>query len=146
MKSRGAAAPAATGPDSRRRERFARYLLQVQCLARRLDRFFDALDAAGVLDGAVVVVLGDHGTRANERDPRPDSVIPLEPRYLVDNFSALFAARGPGVEPGLEERRYPLVKAFAEVFGHPGPPPGTEGLLLFQPGREELTPAPMPEF
>lgn len=146
MKSGDAAAPAATGPDSRRRERFGRYFLQVQCLAHRLDRFFTALDAAGVLDGAVVVLLGDHGTRANERDPTPDSLVSLEPRYLVDNFSALFAARGPGVEPGIEERPYPLVRAFAEVLGHRGPPPQTESLLLFQPGREELTPVPMPEF
>ena len=146
MKSRDAAAPAVTGPESWRRERYRRYFLQVQCLAHRLDRFFGALGAAGVLDDAVVVVLGDHGTRANERDPTPDSLAALEPKYLVDNFSALFAARGPGVKPGLEERRYPLVKAFAEVLGHNGPPPTTESLLLFQPGRKELTPAPMPEF
>jgi hypothetical protein len=146
MKSRDAAAPAATGPESRRRERYGRYFLQVQCLAQRLDRFFGALEAAGVLDDAVVVVLGDHGTRANERDPKPDSLVSLEPRHLVDNFSALFAARGPGVEAGIEERPYPLVKAFAEVLGHRGPPPETESLLLFQPGRAELTPVPMPEF
>jgi len=146
MKSRDAAAPAVTGPESWRRERYRRYFLQVQCLAHRLDRFFGALGAAGVLDDAVVVVLGDHGTRANERDPTPDSLAALEPKYLVDNFSALFAARGPGVKPGLEERRYPLVKAFAEVLGHHGPPPRTESLLLFQPGRKELTSAPMPDF
>lgn len=146
MKSRDAAARAATDPESRRRERYGRYLLQVQCVAHRLDRFFGALEAAGVLDDAVVVLLGDHGTRANERDPRPDNVVSLEPRHLVDSFSALFAARGPGVEPGIEERPYPLVKAFAEVLGHRGPPPTTESLLLFQPGREELTPLPMPDF
>ena len=145
-KSRAAAAPAATDPESRRRERYGRYFLQVQCLSRRLDRLFGALEAAGVLDDAVVVVLGDHGTRANERNPRPDRLLSIEPRHFVDNFSALFAARGPGVEPGLEERRYPLVKAFAEVLGHRGPLPETESLLLSQPGRVELTPEPMPEF
>jgi hypothetical protein len=134
-------------PGNRRQERFGRYFAQVRCVSRRLTTFFEALEAVGVLEGAVVVVLGDHGSRASELVPKPANLGALQARHLVEGFSALFAARGPGIEPGLEERPYSLGRAFAEVLGFGGRPPKEESLFLMDPDQAgPLTPVPVPPF
>ena len=135
-----------TGQEVLRRERYGRYFSQVQCLTRRLNSFFGELDAAGALEDAVVVVLGDHGPRITSQNLHPTDIDSLRPVDLVDSHSALFAARGPGIEPGCEAEPRTLVQAFAEVLGYHGPPPETESLLMVQKGQADLIPVPMPTF
>ena len=146
----GAAQPSAREPapgrETRRRERYRRYFQQVRCLARRLGSFFEALDGAGALEGAVVVVLGDHGSRANEPAPGPADLGKAPARDFVDAFSALFAVRGPGITPGLVETPRPLVQAFAEAVNPGGERPTTESLFLFGEDDGVGTAAPMPPF
>lgn len=135
-----------TGPEEVRRDRYGRYFSQVQCLTRRLDSFFGALEAAGALEDAVVIVLGDHGPRITSHNLNETDLGSFRPVDLVDSHSALFAARGPGIEPGSEPEPRTLVRAFAEVLGTHAPPPETESLLMVRKGQTELIPVPMPPF
>lgn len=128
------------------RERYRRYLAQVQCLSARLASFFASLEKAGALEGAVVLVLGDHGPRIGHRRPRPGNLGSVKTADYVDGFSTLFAARGPGIEPGLDPDPRSIVRAFSEAVGFPGPPPETEELLLPAEGQPALVPVPMPPF
>ena len=138
--------PAGSRTEQLTRERYRRYFSQVQCLTLRLRSFFDALEAGGALEDALVVVLGDHGPRIRPQRPRPGSLDSARPIDYVDTFSALFVARGPGVEPGSEPAPRSIVRAFAEVLGYAGPPPETEELLLSEEGATRLVPVPMPPF
>lgn len=140
------ARPVAAGPGEKRRERYRAYFRQVECLARRLDGLFSSLDRSGELRDATVVVLGDHGSRLGVREPTASNLGELTETDLVDSFSALFACRGPGIEPGEEESPTPLVRAFAGAVGHRGLLPTDERLRLRQEGTPSLTPARMPEF
>ena len=133
-------------PEGLPRERYRRYLSQVQCLSVRLTSFFASLERAGALEDAVVVVLGDHGPRIGLRRPSPGNLGSVRTVDYVDAFSTLFAARGPGIEPGLDPEPRSIVRAFAEAVGFPGPPPETEELLLPQDGKPALVPVPMPSF
>ncbi len=128
------------------RDRYRRYLSQVHCLTVRLASFFASLRKAGALEDAVVVVLGDHGPRIGLRRPNPGNLGSVRTVDYVDAFSTLFAARGPGIEPGLDPEPRSIVRAFAEVVRYPGPPPETEELLLPEEGQSTLVPVPMPSF
>ena len=128
------------------RDRYRRYLSQVRCLSARLTSFFASLERAGALENSVVVVLGDHGPRIGLRRPSPGNLGSVKTVDYVDGFSTLFAARGPGIEPGLDPDPRSIARAFAEAVGFPGPPPETDELLLPQEGEPILVPVPMPSF
>lgn len=147
QKPRGVRPPGAgSGPEEPTRERYRRYFSQVRCLSLRLGSFFEALESRGVLEDALVVVLGDHGPRIRPQRPHPGRLDAARPVDYVDAFSALFVARGPGIEPGSEPAPRSIVRAFAEVLGYAGPPPETEELLLSEKGETRLVPVPMPPF
>lgn len=140
------ARPGAAGPAEKRREKYRAYFRQVECLARRLDGLFASLESSGALRDATVVVLGDHGSRISLREPTPSNLAALTGADLVDSFSALFAFRAPGVEPGEDEAPVPLVRAFAGAVGHRGRLPRDETIRLREEGVDALTPARMPAF
>lgn len=133
-------------PEGLPRDRYRRYLSQVRCLSARLTSFFDSLERAGALENSVVVVLGDHGPRIGLRRPSPGNLGSVKTADFVDGFSTLFAARGPGIEPGLDPEPRSIARAFAEAVGFPGPPPETDDLLLPHEGQPILVPVPMPSF
>ena len=138
--------PGLTGPEERRRELYRAYFRQVECLTRKLDGLFASLEGSGDLRDATVVVLGDHGSRLGAREPTASNLGALTEADLVDFHAALFACRGPGIEPGEDEAPVPLVRAFAKAVGHRGRLPQDERIWLRGEGTTALTPIPMPEF
>ena len=75
--------------------RYAQYAEQMACTLDRLAGFFDALDRAGRLENATILVQGDHGSRISLvplRDvDREDETVP----HARDVYDAIFAIRSP---------------------------------------------------
>ncbi len=102
------------------------YFKQVACLHLQLDRFFERLSAAGILDDAIIVVHGDHGSRNGLVTPHFGRRALATPENYVDYFSALFAFKAPGVEGGYDLELRPIQELFAGIFASgwtvPDPP------------------------
>ena len=106
-----------------RAQKYERYAEQVRCVLTLLDDLLDDLDERGLLDDAIIVVNGDHGSRipvhfpsgtdAGER--RADATSDFS-----DTFSTLYAIHAPGVSPG-----YDADAAAARRIAEPSPRRGT---------------------
>lgn len=96
----------APAPDSLRRSREARYRAQVRCLHRALAAFLDRVEEAFGPNRAVVIVHGDHGSRATHRcepnivchppAPIPTVIAGFRPVDFTAEFATLLAVRSPG--------------------------------------------------
>lgn len=99
--------------------KYQRYTDQVRCVLSKLDDLLDALDSRGLLEGATIVVNGDHGSRIAEHFP---SGITLGGGLLTetdyrDTFSTLYAIKAPGVQPGYVQRPAPVVNLLDHHLG-----------------------------
>ena len=81
------------------------------------------MKAAGTYEKAIVIVQGDHGSRITLADPTAENMSRLTPDDHVDDFSTLFAAKMPGLTPGVETGASPLSAILPYLFGIPGAPP-----------------------
>ena len=88
--------PTPTGlmADLERAERYRRYLSQLQCIYRKLDDLLNVLRQAGILEQAVIVLQGDHGSRISTLPTLRHQDHPQWTRMLRDHYSTLFAVRG----------------------------------------------------
>lgn len=102
-----------------RAQKYVLYAEQTRCLLKLIDRLFDDLDSRGLLDDAIVVVNGDHGSRLPQHFP---SGLTLTKGLLTDSdfsdtFSALYAIRAPGVPSGYDDAPLSLVELLNHHLG-----------------------------
>ncbi len=102
-----------------RAQKYERYTEQVRCVLTLLDGLLGDLDRRGLLDDAIVVVHGDHGSRIPIHYP---SGLALSRGVLTDadfsdTFSALYAIHAPGVPAGYDEEHRSLVELLNHHLG-----------------------------
>jgi hypothetical protein len=139
-------------PESRRR-RYESYFDQLGCLYRALREFLEDLEAADLLQGATIILHGDHGSRISLHSPNRESAERLSDADLIDNYSVLFAVRRPGSKPAYDLNLRSIQALFAERFlGRPFPSENSEVVLddwlkaKRGPEPEPRMQKPMPDF
>jgi arylsulfatase A-like enzyme len=100
-------------------ERYRHYYAQIRCQQALLKRLFSAMKDAGVWDGAIVVIQGDHGSRIVRELPIAPNAARLGRQDFNDCFSTLFAVRNPGLEAGIAPGPRPLQELLAEALDVP---------------------------
>jgi hypothetical protein len=113
--------PGPLSPNNResRARRYGLYLEQLRCLYRRLDAMFQAWRRAAIFDQMVLVIHGDHGSRIYQRFPTVKNRHQLSDSDYVDEFSTLFAVKGPRHPPGYDRRVAPIQQLLGDVVGEP---------------------------
>jgi hypothetical protein len=76
--------------------RYLRYLPQISCALKEMDRLFDQMRKLGLYDEATIVVHGDHGSRISLHSPSYLNRDNLTPEDYRDVYSVLFAIKQPG--------------------------------------------------
>ena len=109
-------------PESRR-VRYTAYYDQIRCTLRKLTTLFDAMKAAGSYEKAIILIHGDHGSRIALIDPTAENLSRLTPDDHIDSFSTLFAAKVPGLAPGIEAGASPISAILPYLLGVPDAPP-----------------------
>ncbi len=102
--------------DALMRERVRRYgpyLEQYGCALHKLDEFLSRVSELREFDDATIVVHGDHGSRISPGQYSEN----LSDRQLLDNHSALYAIRRPGVPPGPDHHRASVQRLTAFYLG-----------------------------
>ena len=94
--------------------RYARYFEQVRCAHRKLGEILSILRAQEQFERAVIIVHGDHGSRISRREPMAFLADQLVDSDLLDNFSALFAVKQPGLPRGYRPAPRSIQALFAE--------------------------------
>jgi hypothetical protein len=105
-------------PDSRA-QKYERYAEQTRCLLTLLDDLLDALESRGLLDDAIIVVHGDHGSRIPVHYPSglTFSSGVLTEADFSDTFSTLYAIHAPGVAAGYDAAPLSLVQLLNHHLG-----------------------------
>jgi len=78
--------------------RYLRYLPQIKCALKEIDRLFDRMRELGLYDDAMIVVHGDHGSIISLHSAHRLNKDRLTPEDYRDLFSTLFAIKLPGGE------------------------------------------------
>jgi len=76
------------------------YFKQVQCGVKKLDRLLTRLETDPKFQNATIVIHGDHGSRISSGK----YIETNGPRDFIDNYSAFYAIRKPGIVPGLNDQ------------------------------------------
>lgn len=98
--------------EDERARQFAAYAAQYSCLAKTLDQFLTRLEQTPGFEDATIVFHGDHGARISAgmyAETQSD-------RDMIDNYSALYAIKTPGIEPGDDTRQVSVQRLTAEYF------------------------------
>ncbi|RVE95801.1 nodulation protein NoeB [Sinorhizobium meliloti] len=98
--------------DAAREKEYGFYFAQTLCLARQLDKFFNAVLSDKRFQDATIIVHGDHGSRISAGR----NVETMSPRDYVDNYSALYAVRKPGVATGTDYSLHSVQWLNASLF------------------------------
>ena len=143
---------AINSPETRQRQ-YQGYFDQLRCLYRALREFMDDLETSGLLQGATIIIHGDHGSRISLTTPNRDGAERLTDADLVDNYSVLYAVRRPETQPAYDLNLRSIQALFAEMFlgrSYPddGPVVVLDDWLQMQHGPEVESPVrlTMPEF
>jgi hypothetical protein len=99
--------------------RYTRYTEQVRCVLSMLDDLLDTLDSRGLLEGATIIVNGDHGSRIAEHFPSGRTLAGgvLSETDYRDTFSTLYAIKAPGVQPAYVQRPAPVANLLDHHLG-----------------------------
>ncbi|MGH8235477.1 MAG: hypothetical protein ACREXP_00465 [Steroidobacteraceae bacterium] len=102
-----------------RAQKYGRYAEQVRCMLTLIDGLLDDLESRGLLDQAIIVVNGDHGSRIPLHYPSGLTLARgvLTDSDLSDSFSALYAIHAPGVSPGYDAAPLTLVELLNHHLG-----------------------------
>lgn len=76
------------------------YFKQMQCGVKKLDRLLTRLEADPSYKGATIVIHGDHGSRISSGKYIENA----GPRDFIDNYSAFYAIRKPGLTAGIDDQ------------------------------------------
>jgi arylsulfatase A-like enzyme len=123
---------------------YREYEAQYRCVAARIERFLTQVDRLPQFRDATVVIHGDHGGRISAGMFAEN----VGARDMVDNYSALYAIRRPGVAPGDDPRLTSVQRLTAEYFSGLTPDElGPDNLTVVLDSREDgrviVRPAPM---
>jgi hypothetical protein len=129
------------GTPAYRQAAYVRYFEQVRCLMKRLDKLFTILEKQDLLDEATILVHSDHGSRITVVDPVAVRRDRFSARDSVDSFSALFAIRTPGIEPGYDNSLIALQNLFADYVLGVSPPAVNGQVYLEAPAGQRDMPA-----
>jgi len=122
------------GPDPLEIEKVKnRYENAVHYADRVLGGIFDALERSGLLESTVVIVTGDHGEEFWEC-----GFFGHTSAYTPQQVEVPFLMRGPGIEPGIEDRPTSHLDVAPTLLEMMGADPGTRaawtlGANLFDP-------------
>ncbi len=131
--------PPAIGTPAYRQGAYVRYFEQVRCIMQRLARIFTILEEQDLLDQATILVHSDHGSRITVIDPVAARRDRFSARDSVDGFSALYAVRAPGIEPGYDHALIALQNLFAKhVLGVPSPAVNEQVYLEVPAGQRNM--------
>jgi hypothetical protein len=131
--------------DRAREDAYGAYERQYGCLAARLDDLLTRVDRAPAFAGATIVIQGDHGSRISSGQ----FVEHMTARDMVDNYSALYAVRMPGVAAGFDTRETSVQRLTAEYFsGRSAADLGPDNLTVTIDSAEngQVAIRPMPDF
>ena len=110
-----------------RRDKYRLYFAQLQCLYLRLETFMQELRANGLLENAVVLLHGDHGSRITVNHPPNTALTLITASDLVDSYATLFAVRAPGLAAGVDRTKMSIQKLFPALIASGfGPSFGSE--------------------
>lgn len=128
--------------DRARADGYASYHEQYRCVARTLDSLLSRLDELPHFDDATIVIQGDHGSRISGGQYAETQ----SERDMIDNYSALYAIRRPGVAPGYDARKTSVQRLTAEYFS--GAVPGPDELTVAMDSKVDgnVVVRPMPDF
>jgi hypothetical protein len=88
--------------------RYEQYVGQVRCVVKRVNKVLAAIPDALARD-AIIIIQGDHGSRITEFDPGEARARSSD---FVDEYSALFAVRAPGIPAGYQQDQVSLTCLF----------------------------------
>jgi hypothetical protein len=131
--------------DHERANVYAAYYQQYRCALSRVDRLLTRLDALPQFKDATIVVEGDHGSRISAGM----YVETVSDRDIVDNYPALYAIRGPGIEAGSDLRKTSVQRLTAEYFSHETPAqlgPDDLTIVIDSTTVGNVVVRPMPDF
>ena len=131
--------------DREREDAFGAYERQYGCLVAKLDDLLTRIDQSPVFKDATIVIQGDHGSRISSGQ----YVEHMTARDMVDNYSALYALRMPGVAAGLDPRETSVQRLTAEYFsGRNATELGPDNLTVTIDSVEDgkVAERPMPDF
>lgn len=89
------------------------YLGQYACVLEKVFELADMLSATPSLRDATIVITGDHGSRIS----KGHNIESLDRRDLINNHSAFFAVRSPGVTPQYDDRFVAVQDLVGTYFG-----------------------------
>ncbi len=98
-----------------RSARYVAYFKQIRCTQLLLAGMMAALEEAGVLDTAIVIVHGDHGSRITGTPPLEEYAAGLTRMDMIDSFSTLVAIRSPDTAAGYDASARSVQALFAEL-------------------------------
>lgn len=128
---------------------YIRYFKQVQCTHRRIAALLQAMDKAGILDRATVIIHGDHGSRISLIGPINKNARQMSNIDLIDNYSTFLAIRMPGRDGGYDRRIRSIQDVFADLVLRRPPAEQPQNVFIFprhgQSGQP-LETKPMPDF
>jgi hypothetical protein len=101
-----------TALDTARAETYRRYVGQYRCAANKVGALLAGMDQDPAFADATIVIEGDHGARISSGQYAES----LSDRDMVDNYSALYAVRKPGLAPGYDLREVSVQRLTAEFF------------------------------
>lgn len=119
------------------------YADQLRCTLRLVEAAIQAVSASPAGSNFIMIVHGDHGSRLANVYPLEGNLSRLRARDLLAGFSTLFAVRGPGLEPGYDERPFRVADLLHELtasgFASVGEWPQSRPEVFLAP-RQELPP------
>ena len=92
---------------------YQRYFSQTHCVLNKLEDLMLALEAAGKLDDATIIINGDHGSRISEAF----YVEHMNDDDSVVNYAALFSIKSPGVPARIDGEFASIQDLFARFMG-----------------------------
>jgi len=95
-----------------RKRFYEEYYEQVSCVYKKLTQFMENIERLDHFKNATIVLNGDHGARISAGHVLEI----LSKRDVIDNYSAHFSIRSPGVKPGYDLRSVSIQRLFAELF------------------------------
>jgi hypothetical protein len=110
------------------------YIQDMLCVYKKLDKLFLSLKKNKLFKDAEILIHGDHGVRSlNRQITRKDVADPgsIDPKKIVQTYSALFAIKAPDVKPGYDERSVSIQQLMIEYFGTDQPSPTADGNDVF---------------
>lgn len=98
--------------DSTRASDYRSYYGQYGCVLSKLDDLLTRVSQTPRFRDATLIVHGDHGARISAGQYYEH----LSDRDYLDNYSSLFAVKGPGIEQGIDVRRTSVQRLVAEYL------------------------------